>query len=61
MNEGRTALHEAAGRGNLELARLLLKAGADPQAKDDEGLTPMDWAKKSERLVMVELLGVVKP
>ena len=40
-----TALHEAALRGNLELAQLLLAHGADATARDDDGDTPLDLAQ----------------
>jgi len=41
-----TALHKAAEDGNLDLARTLLRLGADPQVKDArfDG-TPLDWAR----------------
>ena len=55
-NVGRTALHEAAGRGHLEMAALLLKHGADPLAVDLEGRTPIDWAERSKQTKMVALL-----
>jgi ankyrin repeat protein len=42
---GHTALHEAAFRGNLELAQLLLAHGADATARNDEGQTPLDIAQ----------------
>jgi hypothetical protein len=42
--QGRTALHLAAGRGHNELAQWLLDHGADPFARTDGGLTPLDVA-----------------
>ena len=38
---GRLALHAAAGAGSIPLAQELLDAGADPQAVDDAGCTPL--------------------
>ncbi len=38
---GRTALHHAAQRGDAAMAALLLDAGADPNATDTEGNTPL--------------------
>jgi uncharacterized protein len=38
--EGRTALHEAAASGNVELFKLLISAGGDINAKDNHGVTP---------------------
>ncbi len=37
---GRTALHEAAATENVELFKLLIAAGADIRAKDNNGVTP---------------------
>lgn len=62
-----TALHSAADMGDLELARILLDAGANPRAEtriggrccDDEcsardrGKTPMDYAKTLEMKVLI--------
>lgn len=43
--DGRTALHEAALRGDAELCDWLLARGADPGLRDrDFGGTPADWA-----------------
>src|SRR5207253_1424390 len=42
---GHTALHEAAFRGNLELAQLLLAHGADATARNDDGQTALDIAQ----------------
>jgi ankyrin repeat protein len=55
-----TALHKAAEDGNLELARTLLRLGADPDLTDQRfGGTPLDWAHHFGREDMVELLGPV--
>jgi ankyrin repeat protein len=41
-----TALHSAAWNGDLPMVKLLLAAGADPAARDDEhNGTPRDWAE----------------
>lgn len=39
----RTALHYAAANASLPVIEALLAAGADPAAKDDEGVTPLDY------------------
>lgn len=39
----RTALHYAAANAGLPIINALLKAGADPDAKDSKGLTPLDY------------------
>jgi ankyrin repeat protein/truncated hemoglobin YjbI len=38
---GRTLLHEASAQGNLTMVKLLLRLGADPNAKDGGGHTPL--------------------
>jgi ankyrin repeat protein len=49
---GETPLHYAiaacqfAPQGHLEVAQLLIQRGADVNAKDDNGLTPLDYAKR---------------
>ena len=42
-----TAMHYAARAGFLETISVLLAHGADPSAKDDNGLTPLDWLDRS--------------
>jgi hypothetical protein len=38
---GRTLLHEASAQGNLMMVELLLRLGADPNAQDEGGHTPL--------------------
>lgn len=45
---GRTALHLAAPRGNVELIKILLEAGADAAATDADGKTPDKLANDAE-------------
>jgi hypothetical protein len=42
---GFTPLHYAARGGRNEIAELLISKGADVNAKNDEGKTPLDRAK----------------
>ncbi len=52
-----TALHHAAMTGHLEMAKLLIEMGADPQIRDTEfHATPLGWAQYSEQVEMVEFL-----
>ena len=45
---GRTALHCAAWRGDLEMVKILTGAGADIYARDAEhDSTPLGWAETS--------------
>jgi ankyrin repeat protein len=52
-----TALHVAAGNGDIRLARTLLDLGADPTIEDARfRSTPLGWAQHFEQPEMVELL-----
>jgi ankyrin repeat protein len=52
-----TALHEAAGDGDVELARLLLDLGADPDLHDTRfDATPLGWARYFDRPATADLL-----
>jgi ankyrin repeat protein len=41
---GATALHLAAATGNAESIRVLLQAGAEVEAREEDGLAPLDYA-----------------
>jgi len=42
--EHRAALHWAAAGGNADIVRMLLRAGANPEALDSQARTPAQWA-----------------
>jgi ankyrin repeat protein len=55
-----TALHKAAEDGNVELARTLLRLGADPDIRDQRfDSTPLGWARYFGRAALIELLEPV--
>ena len=51
MREGRkgTPLHSAAKWGNEEARVWLLNHGADPEARNELGETPAEWAKRYDK------------
>ena len=49
-HEGRTALHEAAGRCGLSIVKLLIDAGAEVGARDADGMTPLHEAVAPSRV-----------
>ena len=51
-----TALHAGASRGGAEIVRLLLEAGADPNAKQERGFVPLHSAAANGNAPVVELL-----
>ena len=52
-----TALHMTAADGNVEIARMLLDAGADPSIHDDKyDNTPLGWAEFCEQPQVAKLL-----
>ncbi|KAL1920213.1 uncharacterized protein VTP21DRAFT_1359 [Calcarisporiella thermophila] len=54
--DGTTALIYACCFGHLEATRLLLKSGANPNAKDNYGWTPLVWAANNNHLEIARLL-----
>ena len=53
---GMTALHAAVGVGSLDIARMLLDAGADATIENDEGETPRESIPSSENQELLDLL-----
>lgn len=52
-----TPLHNAAWMGNLEMVKLLVELGADPNARDSSyNATPLGWATHNEQPQVVEYL-----
>jgi truncated hemoglobin YjbI/ankyrin repeat protein len=46
-----TALHYAAKAGFVKTIAVLLEHGADPNAEDDNGLTPLNWLEQAAKSV----------
>jgi len=53
---GFTALHEAAAIGNADVARLLLDAGAEADARNIEGRTPGELARDAGHVALADAL-----
>lgn len=53
---GASALHIAARRGNVEIAKILIENGADVNISDNEGWTPLMRAASSKNIDLVRLL-----
>jgi ankyrin repeat protein len=57
IHEGRgTPLHEAARAGEIEIVRILLRAGAVPSVRDADGRTPLDLAESQHHDDVATLL-----
>lgn len=56
--EGQRPLHICACTNNIEMARFLVKRGANPDLTDNEGRTPVDLTDDFD---MVELLTMYSP
>lgn len=55
-DEGGTAFHLAAEAGHLDVMEELLRAGADPEIRDDKGRTAMHWAAYGGQLGALQVL-----
>ncbi|KAL8919498.1 MAG: hypothetical protein Q9172_004952 [Xanthocarpia lactea] len=55
-SHGKTALHDAAERGLLEVVQLLIKHGADLRAKSNTMETPLSYAASSGNISCVQAL-----
>lgn len=55
-NDGVTPLHLAAGKGHLEVVKLLLAKGASPDVKTPAGQTPVHRAAEGGHKEIIELL-----
>jgi len=55
---GRSALHQAAQAGHVEILAVLLAAGADVQGRDDAGRTPWLEAARGGHVATLEALAV---
>lgn len=53
---GSTALHRAALFNDNEMVSFLLKTGANKNIKDNEGLTPLDYAVKNKNDEIIKLM-----
>jgi ankyrin repeat protein len=60
MMFGRTPLHEAARNGDRDTMKLLLDRGANVNAKDEAGDTPLDCAEDSEKKDLLRKHGAKK-
>ena len=54
-----TPLHYAAANGHKEIAELLIEKGADLNAKDEDGGTPLDVAISFNRTEIADLIRVI--
>lgn len=56
---GETCLHAAAYAGSLELVKDLVRRGADPNARDNNGNIPLDLARRQSTPDVVAFLASI--
>ncbi len=54
---GKSLLHEAAMYENTEAIKILIKAGANIEARDNDGFTPIFWPSKAEPIFALHEAG----
>lgn len=54
--DGKSALHWGAFHGHLPVVELLISKGANINDKDDDGYTPLDIAKQTEKRNLIHFL-----
>ena len=57
---GSTPLHDAAQGAHKEIVELLIANGADVNAKDEDGLTPLDLAVRRHRDIGNEIADLLR-
>jgi len=57
--QGITLLHRAA-LGDVEFVKVLVEKGMDVNAKDKDGMTPLDWATENGNVDVIEYLSTLK-
>ena len=55
-SSGKTALHHSAQQGNLLISLMLVVAGADLRARDNDGKQPYDLAAAANRMAVASVL-----
>lgn len=56
VQEGPLLLHEAAASGNVSWMRMLIRQGADPNKVNEEGVSPLEEALKTNRIRSIVFL-----
>ena len=56
LRAGQSPLHTAVGRGHLDLVKVLIDAGADPELKNEDGQTPLELARDLGRREIEKIL-----
>ncbi len=55
-NWDQTPLHRATNNGRVEIAQMLIDAGADLDVQTNSGKTPLHWAARNGRVEVAQML-----